>query len=73
MLFGWPVLGAISKAKEVTITTILAAVVQITGLAVLIIFSKFTLVSIALVRCFSESVLLSTRLRMCIKYKNEFD
>lgn len=73
MLFGWPVLGAISKAKEVTITTILAAVVQIIGLAVLIIFSKFTLISIALVRCFSEIVLLSTRLGMCIKYKNEFD
>lgn len=32
MVYGWPVLGAISKAKETTITTIIASIVQICGL-----------------------------------------
>lgn len=73
MLIGWPVLGAISKAKEVTFTTIVAAFVQIAGLIVLIWLNKFSLISIAIVRCISELSMLMGRMILCIKYKNEFN
>ena len=61
ILFGWPVLGAIGKEKETTITTILASVVQIIGLIILAIASKFSLNNLAIVTSVSETFLFVAR------------
>ncbi|NLZ76210.1 MAG: oligosaccharide flippase family protein [Erysipelotrichia bacterium] len=70
MLIGWPTLGAIGKAKEVTTSTIISAVFQATGLIFLVIIDKFSLLNIATVRLLSETVLLSVRTFFC--YKNRY-
>lgn len=72
MLFGWPCLGAIDKQKQVTQSTIIAAVVQIALLFVFIITKNFNLLTIALTRLISESILLVLRVYYCYKYKNDF-
>lgn len=72
MLFGWPCLGAIDKQKEVTTSTIIAAVVQIITLVVLIVSNMFSLVSIAISRLLSELILLVLRAYGCFKYKSYF-
>lgn len=72
MLFGWPALGAISKEKQVTKTTICAALVQIIGLILLAILNQFTLLNIAILRCVSEFLLFFLRFFYCRKYKLEF-
>lgn len=72
MLFGWPCLGAINKQKQVTFSTITAAVVQIVILVLMIIFDKFTLLNVALVRIISEICLCSIRVFFCVKHRGEF-
>ncbi|CUR38063.1 oligosaccharide flippase family protein [Limosilactobacillus reuteri] len=69
MLFGWPVLGAIEKIKETTFTTVLTSIVQILGLFGLILIHKFSLTSIALLRDFTEAILLLSRLYFCYKFR----
>lgn len=65
MLFGWPVLGAIDRVKETTI-------VQCSGLLLLIILGQFTLINIAILRGFTEFVLLTSRSVYCWRYRQEF-
>jgi len=72
MLFGWPTLGAINKAKQVTFSTITTAIFQILGLLLLLIFGWFELISVAILRGLTEFVLMSIRLMFCVKYKSEF-
>lgn len=72
MLIGWPTLGAINKAKNVTQTTIFTCVFQITGLIFLIASNLFNLFHIAILRGLTEFVLLISRLYFCIRYRNEF-
>lgn len=72
MLFGWPCLGAIDKQKQVTQSTIVAAVVQVAILFAFIITKNFNLITIALARLISESVMLFLRIYYCFKYKNDF-
>lgn len=72
MLFGWPCLGAIDKQKQVTQSTIIAAVVQITMLFAFIITNNFNLITITLARLVSESIMLFIRLYYCVKYKGDF-
>ena len=72
MLIGWPTLGAIGKAKEVTTSTIISAVFQATGLILLVLIDKFNLINIATVRILSESVLLSVRAFFCYKNRHLF-
>lgn len=72
MLFGWPCLGAINKQKQVTLSTVLAAVVQILVLVLLIIAGKLTLFTIAFARIISEVVLLLVRSSYCVRYRMEF-
>ena len=72
MLFGWPCLGAINKQKQVTFSTITAAVVQIVILLLMIILNKFTLLNVALSRIVSELCLCWLRVYFCIKNKSEF-
>lgn len=62
MLYGWPVLGAINMIKETTITTMIAAFVQIVCIVVTLIFDKFSLINLAICCCISEISLLLLRL-----------
>ena len=73
MLFGWPTLGAIGKAKQVTITTFATAFFQIAGLAVLILTNKMNLMNITILRGATELVLLITRYSFFNRYKSEFN
>lgn len=72
MLFGWPTLGAIEKQVETTKTTIISALFQVVLLVVLIATNKFTLISIAIIRCFTELLLFLLRYYYCKKYKTLF-
>lgn len=72
MLLGWPTLGAIGKAKEVTTTTILTAILQIIGLVLLVLFDNFKLIQIALLRGFTELFMLVLRSIFCWKNRNAF-
>ena len=72
MLYGWPTLGAIGKQKQTTMTTILSAGFQIVMLLILILLHSFTLVSIAIVRCFTEVLLFALRFGLYWKYRREF-
>lgn len=72
MLYGWPALGAIGRKRETTLTTIVTAVVQCIGLVVLALCGRFTLIGVALLRGFTELILLLSRLFYCVKYRKEF-
>lgn len=72
-LLGWPTLGALGKAAQVTTTTVLTAVVQIGGLLLLLLTGHFTVMWIAAVRCVIEFVLMASRGWYCWKYREEFN
>lgn len=72
MLFGWPTLGAIGKAKENTKTTLAAAAVQLIGLGILIVTDRFEIMLVALLKSFTEICLMLFRLRYCWKFRGEF-
>lgn len=72
ILFGWPVLGAIGKTKETTITTIICAVVQVLGLVVLLLTDHFTLFNLAMLRAATDLLMFVLRLGVCLKHKKEF-
>lgn len=72
MLYGWPALGAINKIKEVTVSTIIAAVVQILGVSLLVIGGQMSLVSLAVTRSISEMSLFAIRFSLYNRYKKLF-
>lgn len=72
MLLGWPTLGAIGKAKEVTTTTVLTATLQIVGIIVLILCNQFQLIPIAVLRGATELFMLVSRAWLCWKNRQEF-
>lgn len=73
MMFGWPALGTINKVKETTLTTFIAAIVQVIGLVFLIVNNMFTISSIIIVRTISEFSMMLTRFLYIIKYHNDFN
>ena len=72
MLFGWPVLGAIGKTRETTLTTIVAAAAQVLGLVVLLALGQFTLFNLTMLRAATDLLMFLHRLWYCRKYRNEF-
>ena len=72
MLYGWPVLGAIGKIKETTLSTIMASSIQIFCLAILVILDKFSLSGIAISCSISETMLFIIRYIIYKKNKNLF-
>ena len=72
IVLGWPTLGALDKAAQVTKTTILSAVVQVASLLLLIATWNFTVMWIAIFRCVTEFVLMASRGWYCWKYRKEF-
>ncbi len=73
MLLGWPALGPIGRQKETTLTTIVTAIFQISGLGVLILTKSFNLTSIAILRSITEGVMMVLRGGLCIRYRREFN
>ena len=73
IIFGWPTLGAIGKAKETTITTIIAISVYIIYIVGLIVTKSFTITNIAIGRSITEMVLIGTRYWFYRKYKSLFN
>lgn len=69
MIYGWPVLGVIGKIKETTTTTIIASIVQICGLAILVLSSRFNLYGLAITCSLSEIILFVAR--YFIYYRNK--
>ena len=72
MLFGWPVLGAIGKNRETTLTTIVAAAAQVLGLVVLLAVDQFTLFNLTVLRAATDLLMFLHRLWYCWKYRAEF-
>lgn len=73
MVLGWPTLGALDKAKQVTKTTVLSAIVQIVSLLLLLSIGCFNIFWIAISRCLAEFVLMLSRGVYCWKYRDEFN
>lgn len=72
VMLGWPVLGAISKAKEITNTTVISAIFQLCLLLILGITDNFTMINVCIVRISTEVVLLAGRFYFCYKFRKEF-
>ena len=72
MLFGWPVLGAIGKTKETTVTTVICAAVQVLGLAVLLALDAFSLFSLAMLRAGTDLLMFILRGAVCLRHRKEF-
>lgn len=72
MLIGWPALGAIDKASDVTKTTVFSCIFQLAGLFLLILCNQFTLLMISILRDMTEAVLLGTRFGYLVKYRKYF-
>ena len=62
ILFGWPVLGAVGKVKELTSTTLISAVFGIICLLGIWFFGYASIVAYALARNATEAVLCTLRL-----------
>lgn len=72
MIYGWPVLGAIDKVKETTMTTILASIVQVLGLGIFILSDNFSLITLAICSSMSEVVLWISRYLIYFKNRSLF-
>ncbi|MBQ8431574.1 MAG: oligosaccharide flippase family protein [Clostridia bacterium] len=71
-VLGWPSLGAVGKVKETTTSTIIAAITQVLGIVLLLILGEFNIINLAILRCFTELVLLLVRGGMVVHYKKMF-
>lgn len=72
MMYGWPVLGAIGKKSETTVTTIVAALFQVLLFGVLIGTNSFSLASLSICCGLSEGVLLLLRVIIIIRNRECF-
>ena len=73
VMFGWPVLGAIGKEKEATVSTICSVLLHIALLVFLVFTNSFTLFNIALVRSLTEILFFAIRFYYFNKYKHLFN
>ncbi len=60
-IIGFPVLGTIGMVNETTKSTIISSIFHVTGLILLIIFGRFTIINIAALRCCTEAMLFCIR------------
>lgn len=73
MLYGWPCLGPINKQNQATLSSIIAAIIQVIGLVFLAIIHQFNLIGIIIVRNVTEFSLFVIRFTICYKNKSLFD
>lgn len=72
ILFGWPLLGAIGKVKETTLTTVTTAILQVVGIGILILTHHFTIGLLIMVRTLTELFMAVFRISYVFKYRNLF-
>lgn len=65
-LFGFPVLGAMNRMKDANLSVIIAAIYHIIGLAILYLTSNINFITVALLTCSTEFIVLTYRL-ICVK------
>lgn len=68
LLLGFPVLAAVGKIKQLTATTIIAALFQIIGLFALVAFGRFEILYVAILRDITEFVFMICRLAFAFPY-----
>lgn len=61
IILGYPVLAAVDKTSLLTISSIISSVFHIIGLIVLLLTNNFNIISISLLRCLTEFVLVFFR------------
>lgn len=61
MLIGFPILAAVDRVKQLTLSSVIASVFHVAGLFVLLSIGCFGIVEIAVLRCLTEAVLLGMR------------
>lgn len=61
-MIGFPLLGALGQQSQISLTTLVAAGVQIVGLIILAACDQFTLVSLCILRIITEFILMSLRI-----------
>ena len=61
MYCGWPILGALGKVKQLTMTTIVSAVFGIAGLLALWVTGHASVSSFCVVRCLTEAIMCCSR------------
>jgi len=62
VMLGFPVLGAVGRIRQLTASSVMASLFQIIGLFVLAITGTFTIVTVAILRCSCEAVLMLARI-----------
>ena len=72
MMFGWPTLGAIGKAKETTVSTVVSVLFHGIMLFVLILAGSFSLTNIAIVSSLTDFLLFAVRYLFYRKYRHLF-
>lgn len=69
ILCGWPLLGAINKVKETTLTTTITALLQVLGIFILILCHQFTIENLIIVRTLTELFLALSRISFVRKFR----
>lgn len=73
MILGWPTLGVIGKEKEVMFTTVITAIVQVSGLLLIVYIREISLIQVAFFRSITELLMLLLRWGYVHRYKIHFD
>lgn len=68
-ILGWPVFGPIEKAKEMTISTVVGAIVQFLLIIIAYLFSGCSLIYVAITRIISELAMLFSRVYYLHKFR----
>lgn len=68
VMIGYPLLAAVGEVKELTVTSVVSALFNILGLAVLVWVDRFTMPAIAVLRCCTEAILLASRMYYVYRY-----
>jgi PST family polysaccharide transporter len=71
-LYGWPCLGAIEKVGLHMITEVVGIVIQLLGLAILVLTHNFQLINIVYIRCIAEIVICISRVIIVYRFKKSF-
>lgn len=69
LLLGFPVLGVLGKVKAVSYSTVYTSVFHLIGMLVLISFSKFNILNLAILRSITELFILSYRFLIVLNIK----
>ena len=65
-LFGFPVLGAMNKMKDANLSVIFAAIYHLTGLVILYLIGNINSITVALLTCSTELIVLIYRM-ICVR------